>query len=64
MNKTNNKRQVARCGVCAEMKITQRYQRGVTNIEWVRVCDGCAGKIYKRNYRNPRPINQLDLFAK
>jgi hypothetical protein len=54
----------ARCAVCNKLKITQRYQRGVTHIEWVRVCESCAGKIYKKNYRHPRTFNQLDLFAK
>jgi hypothetical protein len=64
MKSPNEIRRPARCAICNQMKMTQRYQRGVTHIEWVRTCDDCTGKIYKKNYRNPRQLNQLDLFAK
>ena len=64
MKKRNRTTIVARCAVCAKIKITESYQRGVTNIESVRVCAECANKTYKRSARNPRHRNQMDLFAK
>jgi len=64
MKPGNQKFFTATCEICHERRLVQRCQRGVTHIEWVRVCAQCQSRIYKRNYRNPRSLNQLDLFAK
>jgi len=60
----HQKFQPGTCEVCKLLRLVQRCQRGVTHIEWVKVCQECQSKIYKRNYRNARLPGQLDLFAK
>ena len=54
----------AKCHVCEKLKTVWWEQRGVTHLEWVRVCADCQRLIFKKNRRTPRHKNQLDLFAK
>lgn len=54
----------ATCHLCDKKKLVWWEQRGVIHPEWIRICGDCQHMIHKNNRRNPKPNNQLDLFAK